>query len=255
MQAPSDPARVVADPGRHDHFVQLYQDPGYLVDAVAEYVGNGLARGEGAIVIARPAHRAALLAILARQACQPGQLVLLDADETLARFMVNGMPAWSSFREVIGGAIAELRLAYPTVRAYGEMVDVLWQGGSRDAAIRLEEYWNELGKLQTFSLFCAYRLDPLDSALYGGPLESVCKVHSHLVPSREWRGLEAAVQRASEKVLEQPLADVLIALARNHRPPTEMSDGHAALFWLRQNMPRTAEKVLSELRARAAPAG
>jgi hypothetical protein len=109
------------------------------------------------------------------------------------------------------------------VRAYGEMVDILWQAGNRDAAIRLEEYWNELAKLQTFSLFCAYRLDPLDSEL--------CKVHTHLVPSREWRGLEKAVQRASQKVLEQ-----------------------ATLFWLKQNMPRTAEKVLSELRERDAPA-
>jgi hypothetical protein len=78
-------------------------------------------------------------------------------------------------------------------------------------------------------------------------------VHSHLVPSREWRGLEDAVQRASNKVLEQPLSDVLLALAQNHRPPTEMPDAHATLFWLKQNMPRTAEKVLSELRTRAAP--
>ena len=248
------PHSVTSDPGAHDHFVQLYQDPEYLVDAVADYIGNGLARGEGAIVIARPEHRARLLAQLSRQACQPGQLVLLDAEETLARFMTNAMPTWTTFREVIGGAIAEMRLRYPTVRAYGEMVDVLWQGGNRDAAIRLEEYWNELGKLQTFSLFCAYRLDPLDSALYGGPLESVCKVHTHLIPSREWRGLEEAVQRASEKVLEQPLADVLLALAQNHQPETQMPHGHATLFWLKQNMPRTAEKVLSELRTRDAPA-
>jgi len=248
------PHNLISDPGAHDHFVQLYQDSAYLVDAVADYIGNGLSRGEGAIVIARPAHRARLLAHLSRQACQPGQLVLLDAEDTLARFMTNGMPSWTMFREVIGGTIADMRLRYPTVRAYGEMVDVLWQGGKRDAAIRLEEYWNELGKLQTFSLFCAYRLDPLDSALYGGALESVCKVHTHLVPSREWRGLEEAVQRASEKVLEQPLADVLLALAQNHTPATQMPQGNATLFWLKQNMPRTAEKVLSELRTPDAPA-
>lgn len=245
---------VITNPGRHDHFVQLYQDTAYLVDAVADYIGNGLARGEGAIIIARPEHRARFLTSLTRHACPPGQLVLLDAEETLARFMVNGMPAWTSFREVVGGVIAELRLHYPTVRAYGEMVDILWQAGNREAAIRLEEYWNELGKLQTFSLFCAYRLDPLDSGLYGGPLESVCKVHTHLVPSREWRGLEEAVKSASETVLDQPLADVLLALAENHRPGTLMPHAQATLFWLKQNMPRTADKVLSELRARGAPA-
>ena len=239
------PSELVTNPGAHDHFVQLYQDPRFLADAVEEYVRTGLARGEAVIIIARAELRARFKA--------SSQLRLLDAQETLARVMVHGMPSWTSFREVVGGLIAEVRLDYATVRGYGEMVDILWQAGNRDAAIRLEEYWNELGKLQTFSLFCAYRLDPLDSALYGGPLEAVCKVHTHLVPSREWRGLEHAVKRASQKVLEQPLADVLLSLAENHRPATKMSHGQATLFWLKQNMPRTAEKVLSELRERDEP--
>jgi hypothetical protein len=32
-----------------------------------------------------------------------------------------------------------------------------------------------------------------------------------------------------------------------------MPAGQATLFWLKQNMPRTAEKVLSELRAGSLP--
>ena len=254
MQGTSELTGIVRDPGRHDHFVQLYQDARYLADAVGEYVRTGLARGEAAIIIARPQHRAHFVSALQGQPYDRGQLTLLDAEETLARFMISGLPSWTQFREVVGGLIAEVRLHYPTVRAYGEMVDILWQEGNRDAAIRLEEYWNELGKLQTFSLFCAYRLDPLDSGLYGGPLESVCKVHTHLLSSREWRGLEEAVQRASAKVLEQPLADVLLSLAESHKPATLMPHAQATLFWLKQNMPRTAEKVLRELRARGAPA-
>jgi hypothetical protein len=31
-----------------------------------------------------------------------------------------------------------------TVRAYGEMVDLLWKDGLEEAAIRLETLWNEL---------------------------------------------------------------------------------------------------------------
>jgi hypothetical protein len=140
------------------------------------------------------------------------------------------------------------------VRAYGEMVDVLWQGANHEAAIRLEEYWNDLARLQTFSLFCAYRMDPLDSQLYGGPLESVCKVHSHLIPARDTERFDAAVEAASRKVLDEPLAQMLLSLAANHRPLTRMPAGQATLFWLRQNMPRTAEKLLNELRAGASPA-
>ena len=183
-----------------------------------------------------------------------GRLHVLDAEKTLALFMANGMPQWQPFREAIGGLIADLRLRHSTVRAYGEMVDVLWRRGQREAAIRLEEYWNELGQLQTFSLFCAYHMDPLDSAAYGGPLESVCKVHSHLIPSPDGARFNEAVHDAARRVLDQPLAQILLALAANHKSATRMPSGQAALFWLQQNMPRTAEKVLRELRAGSSPA-
>ena len=247
---------LVRHPGPHDHFVQLYQELDVLADAVAEYVSTGLSRGEGAVVIATPEHRAAFLARLKVQnALDEGRLRILDAEETLATFMANGMPQWKAFHEVVGGLIAEMRLQYPTVRAYGEMVDVLWQRGERDAATRLEEFWNELGKLQTFSLFCAYRMDPLDSRQYGGALECVCNTHTHLLPARDAAAFDEAVQAASSNVLDQPLAQLLLSLAANHRTPTRMPMGQATLFWLKQNMPRTAEKVLSELRAGASPAG
>ena len=103
-------------------------------------------------------------------------LKLLDAETMLARFMVDGMPQWNAFHVVIGGAIAEMRLQYPAVRAYGEMVDILWQRGEQQAAIRLEEFWNDIGQLQTFSLLCAYAMDPLRGETYAG-LESICRCH------------------------------------------------------------------------------
>ena len=243
---------LLVNPGKHDHFVQLYQEAGALAAAVAGYVGEGLRRGEAAVVIATPEHRAAFLEKLdAQQALRRGQLRVLDAEETLAKFMLDGMPQWKPFHETVGGLIAELRLQYATVRAYGEMVDVLWQRAQREAAIRLEEYWNDLGKLQTFSLFCTYRIDPLDNREYGGPLESVCKVHSHFIPGSDTRSFDEAVQTASCKVLDQPLAQILLSLAANHRPLTKMPSGQATLFWLKQNMPRTAEKVLETMRAEA----
>ena len=241
---------MLTNPGKHDHFVQLYQDSAPLADAVAAYVAEGLRRGEAAVIIATPAHREALVSRLG--AFSEQQLKVLDAEQTLATFMAHGMPQWNAFREVVGGLIAELRLRYPTVRAYGEMVDVLWQRGERKAAIRLEEYWNELGRLQTFSLFCAYRMDPLDHGLYGGPLEAVCGAHSHLIPGHEQQRIDAAVQEASSKLLDQPLAGILLSMAARHR--AQMPVGQAALFWLKQNMPRTAEKVFQELRSGASKA-
>ena len=235
-----------------DHCARLYQEAEPLAGAIAEFVGAGLRQGEAAVVIARREHRAAFLAKLdARQALDEGGLRLLDAERTLERFMENGMPQWQAFHEIIGGLIAEMRLQYPTVRAYGEMVDVLWQRGERAAAMRLEEYWNELGRLQTFSLLCGYRMDPLASEAYGGPLESVCGTHTHLIPAQDVTRFDEAVREACRKILDQPLAQILLSLAANHQSATRMPAGQVALFWLKQNMPRTAEKILAELRAEA----
>jgi len=240
---------VLREPAAGDHIVQTYQDAAVLADAVAEYLGAGLERGEAAIVIARPAHAARFLEKLGARPAD--QLVLLDAEATLARFMVDGMPEWTAFREVVGGLIARVRLQYRTVRAYGEMVDILWQQGNRQAAIRLEEYWNELGRLQTFSLFCAYAMDPLDAKSYSG-LQSVCKVHTHFIPTRDDRQLNQAVSDATREVLDGPLAKILLSLAERHRGSTKMPAGQATLLWLSQNMPRTADKVLQEVKASTA---
>lgn len=247
---------LLRNPPADGHFVQVYQDPVFLCQAVCEYLRTGLSRGEGAIIIARPSHTAAFVqqlendGVAARDAIAAGQLVMLDAEETLARFTAQGMPDWQSFHALIGGVIAKLRLNYPAVRAYGEMVDLLWQRGERDAALRVEEFWNDIAKLQTFSLLCAYAMDPLDPTAYGGPLECVCRVHTHLIPAHDYGRFNEAVLEASRDVLDQPLSDMLLSMAQRHAPSTEMPQGQATLLWLKRNMPRTADKVLTRARQR-----
>jgi hypothetical protein len=246
---------LLSFPDSQDHFVQVYQDDAFLVDAVAAYVGTGFRQDEAAIIIARPEHRALFEAELARRGCnvqaliEKGQLKFFDAVDTLALFMRGGMPDWRAFHEAIGGVIAEVRLKHPGVRAYGEMVDILWHEGRQDAAIRLEEFWNQLIALQTFSLFCAYRMDNLASEAYGGPLQCICKVHSHLIPARDYAAFNKSVIDASQSVLGKPLAKVLGAISAQAARGTQMPEGQAALLWLKEKMPCTAEKVLDKLRA------
>jgi len=249
MDTTLDWPELVRHPGARDHMVQVYQDRDFLADAVSLYVSAGLRAGEAAIVIARPEHRERFVRELKREGVYPSPaLRLLDADETLAQVTVDGMPEWTAFHKLMGGAIAEMRLQYPRVRAYGEMVDILWQRGDKPAAIRLEEFWNEIGKLQTFSLLCAYAMDPLRGDTYAG-LESICRCHTHIIPARDYGELNEAVRQASLKVLDAPLAQMLLTLAASNRPHTEMPLGQAALIWLRQNMPRTADRILDEVRA------
>jgi hypothetical protein len=252
----ADWPELLQSPSGGDHFVQVYKDAAFLYEGVAEYAGTGLRRGEGVVVIATPPHRAAFVrqlegnGVAAEEAVQRGQLLLLDAEETLAAFTPGGMPDWQTFHALIGGVIAKLRLEYPTVRAYGEMVDVLWQRGEREAATRLEEFWNDLAGLQTFSLLCAYYMDHLDRDAYGGALDCICRAHSQLIPARDYKRFNEAVVEASEAVLDRPLAQMLLSLSEQHRPRTGMPQGQATLLWLQRNMPRTAEKVLTQVRSR-----
>jgi hypothetical protein len=233
---------LLRHPNHGDHVAQAYQDSEFLGEALGEYIGAGLRGGEAALVIARPEQRAKLPS-------EHAQLRVLDAQQTLGRLMSGSMPDWRSFQDIIGKSIAELRRRYARVRVYGAIVDLLWQRGQREAALRLEQYWNELARQTRFSLLCAYPMDPLASSAYGGPLERVCKAHTHLIPVRDYNRLNEAVSKASRKILDRPLAQMLLSLSANHRPATEMPLGQATLIWLKRNMPRTADKVLSEVRA------
>jgi hypothetical protein len=149
----------------------------------------------------------------------------------------------------VNDALGGVRARYPTIRAFGEMVDILWQRGHRVGAQHLEALWNESLRSQGFSLYCAYSIDPLSASSYGGPIETVCKAHTHLIPARHYGDLDQAVADASHKVLDRQLAGMLRSLAASHLASTGMPRGQATLLWLAENMPRTAERILGLVKA------
>ncbi|MGE0868350.1 MAG: ATP-binding protein [Kofleriaceae bacterium] len=182
MQSPSSPT---------DHWVQFYESEPFLAEKVADFVAEGLELGESAIIIASEPHRVAFTSRLRTKiadldlAIGHGRLVLLDAPTMLDRIMVDGSPDVHLFTQIVGDALGTLSRASggKSVRAYGEMVDVLWQAGQRVAAIRLEQLWNELRTTIEFKLLCAY---VIDSFYKGGGLGEVCDMHSHvLAPEQE----------------------------------------------------------------------
>src|SRR4051812_256314 len=139
-----DWAEVLKHSAGGDHIVQTWQDEAFLAETVAEYIGSGVRGGDAGLIVATREHAAIFKQKLGT--AQTDQVRFLDAEATSAKFMIDGMPDWNAFHRAIGGLIAEIRLRYPAVRVYGEMVDVLWQRGEHEAAIRLEEFWNELAK-------------------------------------------------------------------------------------------------------------
>ena len=172
----------------HFHAVRFYENKASLARTVADFLAEGFGLDQPALVIATPAHRDALLAELhARQLDvatlqAAGDLLLLDARTVLATFMVDGMPDATLFNQHVPAAIEQLCHGRKdcTIRAYGEMVDVLWQGGMTAAAIRLEMLWNQLAMTHDFSLLCGYAMG---SFYKDAGMRDVCAQHSHVIPS------------------------------------------------------------------------
>ena len=142
---------VLAAPGPCDHLVQLYTSEDALASTVVRFIRHGLADGEGVVAIATAGHWAKITeglttaGINVAAAQGNSQLVVCDAHDTLARFMVDGMPDRAAMRTAVMSALDSTRGAgHSKVRAFGEMVDILNRRGNLAAAIRLEELWNEL---------------------------------------------------------------------------------------------------------------
>ena len=172
----------------HGHLVQFYESDPVLVASVSAFLGAGLGAGEGAIVIATATHREALEHRLNAQGINVAgvmarnQLQMLDARETLAKFMIKGMPDEDLFIKVIGGAVAKASVGHPGMRAFGEMVALLWEDHNPEAAIALEKFWNTLGKTLAFSLLCAYPIRGFGDSSQGKMFTRVCQEHSAIIP-------------------------------------------------------------------------
>jgi PAS domain S-box-containing protein len=176
---------------RREHVVYFYQESDSLLEALCEFMGSALLAGNAAIVIASKAHRDGLQQrLLARgldvlNASEEGRYVALDAPEMISKIMVNGMPDAARFAEIIGGTIARTRAllkdTHPEIAVFGEMVSVLWMEGKGEAAIRLEQLWNELALKHSFSLRCAYPMANFHGEKNAQPLIRICAEHSAVV--------------------------------------------------------------------------
>jgi hypothetical protein len=170
----------------HHHAVQFYGSDQALFTTVGGFLSEGLIAGQPALLIATPAHSAAILGELSNrlidvpQAKRLGDLVCLDAEETLATFMAGDVPDAGSFRKNVGDAIEQAlggRVRTP-VRAYGEMVDVLWKRGNPEGAIKLEILWNDLAASHAFQLLCGYSMGNFYKQTEY--FERVCQQHTHV---------------------------------------------------------------------------
>lgn len=177
-----------------EHLLQMYEDDGVFLDSLEGFVAGGLRIGDAAVVIATAEHLRALeqrlraAGIDVEAASETDQYIALDAAETLARFMKEGWPDEQRFHEVVSELLGRARRGGRRVRAFGEMVAIMWQSGHQGGTVRLEHLWHELCNKEAFSLFCAYPKSGFtDDARIS--VQQICDTHSRILAGR---GMQAA---------------------------------------------------------------
>lgn len=233
------------------HVVQFYEGEQFLLENVSEFLASGLLKGEPAVAIMEPSRLGPLKqhlhlrGIHVAEALEQGRLVLLDARQTLARFMVGGIPDGALVQAVLGGVLAPLQKKFGKIHAYGEMVNILWLEGNGESTLQLEREWNKLSEVYSFSLLCGYTMGGFETEKHSKALEEICSVHGMTLPTEDFsrfrtsedqrRGILVLQQKA--KILEIQLQERK-AIEADLRKQTEM---------LREEIERrkTAEKALS----------
>ena len=204
---------------RPSHVVQFYSDDEFLLNQLSSFIGTALEAGDAAVVFCTKTHRTGLEQRLRQcgldlsAAARNGHYLPVDAVEVLEKFMAAGMPDPGRFYEVVGGILALARAAAEgknrRVVAFGEMVALLWAAGNKNAALRLEELWNELAQAHSFSLRCAYPLPGFNRVEHGDAFLQICKQHSAVIPGESYTMLETEEERFRGITSLQQKAQVL----------------------------------------------
>ena len=173
------------------HAVQFFGEDKTLFDTVAAFLGQGFLEGQPGIIIATSQHAAGILNELQQRmidvnrARRLGDLVVFDAQRMLETFVEDEIPNATKVEETFGALINSMtqrRGRPPSVRLYGEGVDVLWKQGRYDTAIRLEVLWNDLCHRHAVATLCGYAMRNFlnETMLF----EEVCRQHTHVLPAR-----------------------------------------------------------------------
>ena len=167
------------------HAVCFYEDSPSLARTVARFIGEGLAAGQAAVIVATETHGASIRDQLTADGVGPqgrierGELLIFDADEVLNRLMVDDRPDAGRFEDTINPIVGKAAgTRKRLVRIYVEMVDVLWSSGREDSALSLEILWHQLIAGRKCSLLCGYS----SGVCQGEGFNTICDRHSHVVP-------------------------------------------------------------------------
>lgn len=221
------------------HAVQFYESDAFFMRVACDYVLAGLQAAETAIVVLTAEHRDTLARELSARGValetvrRRGELIELDAHESLRAVMVDGMPTEERLFEAVVPVLERAERRGSAIRAFGEMVGLLWSEGRGGAALALEHLWNKLRKTHPMASLCGYSMRGFSNVSDRGFVSSLCTIHDAVVPTERYVEADERT-RLVEIVLLQQQAEAMKsemrrrealettiqqALIDRHRPP------------------------------------
>ena len=175
-----------ARPVRHE--IEFYSSEEPLVAGFAHFMDAALRDGKSVIAIVTEAHRTDLCRrLLARGvdiegASQRGRFTWVDVAAMLSAIMVDGLPDEARLLEALHGPLMkafEAALPGRGVAACGEGAPTLWESGNEEAALRLEQLWDEIAMRHGVDTLCGY----MRQEVGGDRLQKLCDLHSPVQPA------------------------------------------------------------------------
>lgn len=171
-----------------EHLIQIYENDEVFINSLVSFATAGIAAGEVTIIIATGGHIQVLEERMMKKgiditAAKKSDLYIpLDAGETIKTFMVNSWPDEEKFNKLIIDLIA--RGNGRRIRAFGEMVALMWAQGFNGATIHLEHLWGKFCDSGVFCLFCAYPKSGFTQDIKTS-INDVCQKHSTVIAGWE----------------------------------------------------------------------
>jgi DNA-binding NarL/FixJ family response regulator len=178
------------DSSRHE--LQIYPNDASFLEGFAKFIAGGLNAGNAVVVIATETHRQGLFQKLKSEGfdldalIRSGSYTAIDVYESLALFMSNDKldPArlGHAVSRFVNTASKEPAGATRRVTACGECAPLLWTEGKLDAALRMEELWDEASHKYGLNSLCGYLSGTLEGEKGHKIFQKISSLHATPVP-------------------------------------------------------------------------
>jgi len=178
----------VSAPEPLHHGVAFYDDEARLVDDFARYADPIVKTGIVLLVLSIASRREKLERSLrlrgvdVDRATDEGRIMWLVVEDALSSLMVDDRPDETRFSTLMAPIVAEAtaraKAQRTRIAAWGECAPTLWRQGKAEAAVRVEQLWDQMARRHQIETFCAYTTNEVryneDNIIH----QQICQVHS-----------------------------------------------------------------------------